>query len=470
MQTKQYQAYITKIVLFLLVIIVLLSLFLYFRGPHVRLVSFSQDITKTSYTKGVTLTLGFDRPIKQQDYGEFVSVSPATTYSLQTGNQAITLTFQESLLSDTEYTIGLKNGVYDQSGKRMDQDFTYKFKSGPSSLIYLDRDSLLAEEEGHDVIFKRTLGDDESKEIYSHQVIRGFAANNEYIAVAVAEEQSDNDRLVVVNLKTKAVTEPQLYNQGRILQLEIPVLGNNVLFTTAPDLNSESAETYEQTANLLSSYNIDTGSLSLLTDDTDNVIRATNVSVSKDGQIALIRDDNYDYYAVSPFNDYDPVLLGSNNEDFGFAKSDTEVIFRNNNAISTYDLSSSEVADRNIDGDAIIQQIDYNSNKLLILKTKYEFKNAQVTADSISTIYSFSDWTNNEKIVWQEEKENNEIVRRINPSYDSSIVAIEMAQEGCTYENIGINSECKESKIKLVGTDNKNSIGEFAGIYPTWLP
>ncbi len=472
MQIKDFNSMIFKIIVSLGVFAGIFSIFLYFRGPHIRLASFDKPL-EGSYSAGSILTLRFDRPVQQEDYSEYVKVSPKANFRIDTQNQSLALTFEESLQSDTEYKVSVAPEVIDQAGKKMTSEYTYQFKTPQATFYYLERDTYNNDLDGvTDAIFKKTVGNSKITTAYTDRTIRDFAVNSDYLVAVIAKEESDNDSLVVINLKTSVITEPSLYHKGRITNLQMPSSGGNILFSTVPDIGSVPTEQYPQFANLLTSYNADTDETNLLTDEKGNILQATRISVSKDGQIAIIRDDVLNYYAVSPFNDYDPVLLGTYIDDFGFANNDKEFLLRKNNIVVSYNIENSEVTDRiNEDvGYSFIQQVNYQSNDIFLAINRYSTNPSTLLSTSTSSIFKYPNWEEDGYEFWSKQDETSENFQQFYPNYDGKLIAIRTSQSDCTYDNIGPLSECKESTITLVNSETKEEIESFRGLYLKWLP
>jgi hypothetical protein len=471
MLTNNYYQKVVVICLALLTMIIGLSFVLYNQGPRVRLVQFSEDPAVTSLTKGSTMTLAFDRPLEQKDYTNSITISPDLAFTTKTNVQNITLTFDESFVHDTDYTVTVLPDVYDKSNKRMQNKFISSFSTSQPTYAYIERNYGIDYESDSGFFTDYTDADDhvllagaglEPEVIFSHPEIRSFAANRDYIIVVVKEE--DRDQLYTVDLATKEVRQDQLQLGGRINNLTLSPRGQIALFTVQPDFNQVSVEYYETFANRVESLNIKTGETLSLTNEAGEYIKAFDILSDNDGQVALVQDQMQSYYAVSPFNDYEPILIGSYSTSFGFNDNASEIVFRDREEIVRYDIASGGIIPVDLDNSGYTRDLSTKNSSIFASSTSY------TSGSTSSDIQRYTDWKSEAKVVWRSSPEDAGAISGFGQSYDNNLLAIRQNPESCRFDTIGTNSQCMTTSTTIFDISEQEIVESFRGFDLIWIP
>lgn len=472
MQTKNYYKLIAKLSLLGILISAVLSLILYGRGPHVRLVRFDSKIEESFATNGSTVTLHFDRPILQQDYTQSLSFEPGVEFSAITNEQRIVVTFKEALRANTTYTLKLEPNISDNTDRPMKESYIHTFKTGSPRFIYLQRnygpDQNIFNDKDDKVIVGSVVGAADSEEVYSAPVIRNFAANSKHAVVVVTD--GEDDKLVIIDLKTKKAREPKSNLKGYISNISLSQQGDTAVFTNQIDYSSVSPEYYEEYNNRVYALDIKTDNVRPLTKEGDDPIKAYNLTMNNDGQFALISDELGSYYLVSPFNDYEPILLGGHDFDYGFGSNDAEVIFNDRGRITSYELATSTVSERNLGSLESLQGINYRGNKIFFAYTASEYDAKATKFATTTEIYSSTGWGAETQKAWREPENNNGSVRSFAPSHGADYLALQYIPDGCEYDQLGATSQCKfvQTIIQKIGSEEASTV--INGFDLVWLP
>jgi|GEM_PF-2271628 len=468
----QINSYTKKVVLIcssMIIVIIGLSVSLYGQGPRVRFIQNINDVSDSALTTGSNLQIVFDRPIEQRDYSDLIYIKPEIAFTAKTNTQNITLILQGDLQSDIDYTVSVTPEIYDKSGKKMKNKYQHTFSTTKPSYVYLERNyddsnsdpsSLNNSTEADDHIKLATLGL-EPEVVFSHSQIRLFAANDSYIVVAVKE--GENDQLYTINLDTKDIRREQLKHEGRISNLVLAPRSKTALFTTRPDYGSSSPEYYEEYANRMESLDLDDGTLLSLTDVKDIPLKAYSINTDTDGQIALIQDIGQTYYAVSPFNDFDPILIGSYSGTFGFFGGGTEIIFRDGDDLVRYDIASANAASIELD-DGYVLDIEPINNTVNFSSTIYQ------PGLSYSQVGRIDEWGGDPVALWQSEADSNSSLREFTLSYDNALLALQFDPDKCQYDGLGASSHCEEVFQQIFDHEERKVLREFRGSNLVWLP
>ena len=467
MQTKEFYKFVIRIIFACVTGAVLLAVVLYNRGPHVRLVTFDSPVETTALTRNHSLTLHFDRPISQQDFSEAVQITPYVDTKITTQEQGLLVTFKESLHANTEYELTLDPSITDKSQKRMANTFSYRFKTGPAKYAYLQRnyDVSLDDPKSHfDKVLLGEVGSDTEKTIYEASEIRSFTANSSYAVVSVAGDSSDN--IVTIDLETNKIQEAPFRLDGTVNNIVLAARGKTALFTIQIDFDTATPEYYRQHNNRLYALDLDTQQLRQLTNETDEPLQAFKVSITHDGQIALINDGLTSYYAVSPYNDYDPILLGSHDYDYGFNDTGMQIIFRDVEQLSSYDLAQSKLIERAVDAPGYIQLVTEVNNDLFVIATDYTDR----TVSSRSQVLRSDGWDSDFKGVWQESENEAGLLRGVHISHGADYIALQLNPKNCEFDQVNGNSQCRKMKTAIYNVESGEPAKSLNGFDLVWLP
>lgn len=451
-------------------LIISISYLLYTNGPRVRLVQIDDAITQSTLTRGSSITLTFDRPLDKRDYTDAISLQPETNFTASVGTQAITLLIEENLTSNRAYTLRVAPEIYDRSGKKMRSNYTHTFKTAAPSYAYIERnygpneDPLKFDTTANvdDYIKLVSLGST-PEIVFAHPQIRLLAASKDFLVTAVKEEEFD--RLFVIDIATRDHKEIELLFRGRINNLALSERGQVALIEVQPDFNSVSEEYFNTYANRVEAIDLVSGDTWQLTDSSGTLLKAFELSIDTDGQVALIQDQDLTYYAVSPFNDYDPVLIGTYTSSFGFTNGASEILFSNYDDLVRYDVGAGESQPVGIDTDfdGYVQALSNKSGRLYASAITY------VAGRPRSQVNAYNE-QGESKTVWETAQADTDMLRDFSESYDGTVLSLQLNPEFCQYDSLGIGSQCKTTRIQVYDVDKQATIDEFTGSSLVWIP
>lgn len=449
----------------LLVVCVALAWILYTHGPRVRFVKTDFKPFETALTLDASMTLYFDRPLAATDISKAISFSPELKFDAKIKGQTVLIAIKENVRSGRTYTLHLDPSVQDTAGKTMRSEYTYSFTIGPARYAYIERNygtDYMADvpRERNDYIKIGTVGQ-ETRTVFAYPNIRSFAANSSY-AVVVGVNR-DEDVVFLVNLQTKEVQNVKLLFGGRITALSIAPQGSVALLSVQPEYTQVSADYYVDFAYRLVSLDLRSGAVASLSQSNGEYVKGVSVQLDRHGQFALVQDEKQSFYALSPYNDYDPVLIGAFGEAFTIDSQSGELLFRSSDNFIRYKTDTSERIPAVIPADGYVSQVQ-KGRSILYSSLSYASETSQ------SRVQSLADWNTNPTIVWEQSLADSSVMRSFTASYDESVLALQTNPESCQYDDIGLNTQCKEAQTILYDTNAKRQITNFPGFDVVWLP
>lgn len=465
-EKNTYRTLIVAMVILLVAGIIGLSLVLYGHGPRVRMIRFDADPSKTSLTKHSSLKISFDRPLKPMDYKEQILFFPPVDFTSQVSAQSITVTFNENLAANTEYTVSIGPYIYDQTGKPMRDNRLFSFSTEKPYYAYLERNygfsGTQTGDDADDYVKIARLGDPPTT-VFAHPHITSFVANNRFIVVAVHEDA--NDELYIITRDDNREIRMQTQLAGRIGNLTLSPRGNIALYTITPDFDSLSPDEYAQYANQVESVNLQTHESTVLRTAEGKPLKAYYIDSDADGQAVVVQNEAQLYFAVSPFNDFDPILIGSHSQSYGFDDSNNELIFRDDIDFIRHDSTSGNTQTAQLLTDDYIYLLTPNEGHLFAASRAYD------TAGAKTGIREYENWNDiNSKLVWQDSTDDKQTLRDFSLSYDNSLLALELGSDNCQYDDESPNNQCKDAHIILHDIYKNEAIEYIAGFDLIWLP
>ncbi len=348
--------------------ILVLALLVAMGGPRVRHVMVqNQDGGGEIASTNQGLTLVFDRPIEGTDLKTAIEVQPKTDFSVSHRNQQLSVTFDQNLLSDTDYVLTVSPELEDSLGKQMEHEYSYEFAAAEPSFTYLERNY------GHlerDKIIEKAPLSQQSYILFWADRISRFARNDRYVAV-VLPRADKTDELHVVDLETfeeRSIDIPsnaRIDNQFVFIARVRPESGDD-----APVVREGESYLKGYGSNKLYRYDIDGEQLQpidTLSDEGD----VESVLYSRDGQALLYRTIDGVYYVTGAAQTTEPTLLGSYGESGGFDRTNTKLTFSTGKGMAIYDAEAKELRELphiNIGGRITMPTFLHNSDELLYLK------------------------------------------------------------------------------------------------------
>ena len=460
MRTRLFEKSVLSFSVVLGLIIVGISIVLYNNGPRVRLVTFDRDPAQTSLSRGSSVTVRFDRPLEDRDYSNQISFEPEVNVSTQTLPQAIIITLEENLDSSTSYELSIGPDVFDRTGKSMRSTHTHQFDTTAPRFVYLERNYEEfdgAEDMQDDTVWLSGVGQ-EPEALFSHPVITMFAANDQYVVIATRAE--DEDLLTTINLETREQRQEELVLRGRINNLSLSPRGEVAIYSITPDFNTVSREYFNRFANRVDSISLTTGQTVSLTDENDFFIKVTSIDLENNGQVALVRDLEDTFYAISPYNDYDPVLVGSYIESLGFSADGTSVIFRNINGFTRYSVVDGSTGPVDYPVTGQLQSIREQEGVVFVSSGTF-------SGGAVRNFITRFDTTDTASLVWSGSEES---LLSFNSSYDTGYLALQLNPDECRFDRLTPNAQCTNTLTAIVDSETGNELQRFDGFDLVWLP
>jgi dipeptidyl aminopeptidase/acylaminoacyl peptidase len=217
------------LVLVLGVGILVLSLLVSTSGPRVRHIVAQNTGDGGLGIVDQRLTVFFDRPVEANDPASAVEIRPETRRTVTQRGQQVTISFDQNLLSDTEYAVTVGPDLEDGAGTRMDRGHTYEFRTAEPSFTFLKRDygpGTL------DEIVERVPSSGEQRILFEEDRISRFARNKDYLVVTIPREGNDELRLVPTGPGEN--DEIELPSGDRVSDLEFSPTDDRFVFLTEP--------------------------------------------------------------------------------------------------------------------------------------------------------------------------------------------------------------------------------------------
>ncbi len=351
--------------------ILILALLVTTSGPWVRQVVVqnrgSGEEDAASVNQGLTVV--FDRPISSSsaDFASAIEIRPQTDYTVSHRNQQLSITFEQNLLSNTDYVLTVKPVLEDELGKRMEGEYTYEFATAEPSFTYLERNY---DSGALDKVIERAPLSQESRVLFGAKRIKSFARNANYLAVVLS--RTDNtDELRVIDLGSHEGKSVDIPHDVRVDNLRFSPVDNQFVFVTRaipkPDASGSYLKAY---SNKLYRYDVDGEQLQPV-DTLSDEGNVQSVLYSPDGQALLYRTLDGEYYLTGATQTMDPVLLGKYEDSGRFDRTSTKLAFLYRSGIAIYDAQARElreVPDIRVGGRISTPVFLHNGDDLIYLR------------------------------------------------------------------------------------------------------
>lgn len=307
--------------------ILLLSFLVTTSGPRVRHVVVQNRDGDRVLTTNQGLTVVFDRPVevaRGRSVEEELDVSPKIDYTVSHRRGQIGITFEQNLLSDTEYVLTVGPALEDGSGTRMESAYSYEFETAEPTFTYLERNY---EPGAPDRIVERAPVSGKSQTLLEASQIGYFARNDNYLAVTTPVTEY-TDELRVVDLRSREVREVEVPGAVRIESLSFSPVEDRFVFVTRVIAGPGADESFRKGhEGRLYVYDISDGRL----DAVDTLSEKGNVEsarYSRDGQTLLYRTFDGTYYLTDAAASAPPTPLGGFAASGGFNRTNTKLVFQ----------------------------------------------------------------------------------------------------------------------------------------------
>jgi hypothetical protein len=158
------------------------------------------------------LTVVFDRPIESTDFEGAIEIEPQVAYTVSHRNQQLNITFDQNLLSNTDYVLTIKPLLEDDLGKQMAREYTYEFSTAEPSFTYLERSY---DHGSVDRIIERAPLSEKSNILFGADRIKFFARNDKYLAVVLPRADGTDE----LRVRDSGTLEERLVDNASSLRI-----------------------------------------------------------------------------------------------------------------------------------------------------------------------------------------------------------------------------------------------------------
>jgi hypothetical protein len=445
--------------------ILILALLVTTSGPRVRDVVMQNSSGDSIASLYQGLNVVFDRPVTSTDFASAVEISPETDYTVSHRNQQLSITFNQNLLSNTEYVLTVRPVLEDDLGKQMGREYTYGFATAEPSFTYLERNY---DPGAVDKVIQRAPLSQKSDILFGAHRIKSFARNNSYLA-AVTQRADHTDELRVVDLRTREERSVGIPTDVQVDNLSFSPVNNQFVFITRAIPKASVNESYLKAyADKLYRYDIDGEQLQPV-DTLSDQGNIQSALYSRDGQALLYLTLDGEYYLTSATQTSEPTLLGKYGDSGGFDRTNTKLAFLSGSGVAIYDAQAKEwreVPNIHIGGRISTPMFLHNGDGLLYLKDPLDAK----TGEALQVYTASTDGKVEDQVVDLQQSARffgDPVV-----SYDDRYVLIEATFEPQGDDDYVGNPKPKDARLVLYDRfDNKViDSGATRGIDPAWNP
>ena len=445
--------------------ILVLALLVTTSGPRVRNVAVQNQTGERISSVSQGLTVVFDRPIVGSDFESAIEFDPEVEYTVSHRQGQLSITFDQNLLSNTEYMLTIKPGIEDEAGRRMEGEYRYEFTTAEPSFTYLERnyDRGVA-----DRIIQRAPLSGESQILFGEDRIKSFARNGRYLAVVVLRPDN-TDELRVFDLETLEERSLDIPANMRVDNLRFSPTDNQFVFIPRAfgvDADDPDSETYAYN-NKLYRYDIDGDQLQPVDTSSDkgNVERAL---YSRDGQALLYKTINGSYYLTGATQTTETTPLGIYNDSGGFDRTNSKIAFQFASGATIYDAQAKETQELSqigSGGSISAPTFLHNSEELMYLWDPLNEKAGTKTKVYVAS----ADGEVEEQVVESQPEERFLDYPVI--SYDDRYVLVEATSEpsNSRFDDYVGNRQPQDARLVLYDRfDHKVVESNTHGIAPVW--
>jgi len=281
----------------LLVIVILVAL-VFIRGPHIREVTFSPELT--TQNTGEWLLMHTNVPLRPVHSSQIRVMPSTSTHVLSSGNE-VAIQFLRRLPYNTNYAVTLASSPL---------KLTYRFTTPKGVCYYLVSPGTIKE---------HVVGTSPDRTVYEAPFINEFALTGNYLAVVT--QQSATDGLVIVNLSSGQTFDAKLPEAGTIQQLEASPDGQDFSYTFT-SLNSAARPYYDST---LFSLNVPSNKSTPIYGFNHGLLRATAWAYSPSGLVMIVQTFSSVIEAVYVNGVTPPLPIGAYDIIDGFSSDGNDI-------------------------------------------------------------------------------------------------------------------------------------------------
>jgi Bacterial Ig-like domain len=445
--------------------ILVLALLVTTSGPRVRHVAVQNQSGDEIASVGQGLTVVFDRPIEGTDFESAIKFEPEVDYTVSHRKGQLSITFDQNLLSNTEYVLTIRPELEDDLGRRMEREYSYEFTTEEPSFTYLERNY---DRGAVDRIIQRAPLSGESQVLFGEDRIKSFARNGRYLAVVVPR-RDNTDELRVIDFATLEERSVDIPSNVRVDNLRFSPTDNQFVFVprvVGADAGDLDSETFAAN-NKLYRYDIDGEQLQPVDTSSDKG-NVESALYSRDGQALLYKTIDGSYYLTGATRTTETTPLGIYEDSGGFDRTNTKIAFQFGNGVTIYDAQakeSQELPDIGTGGSISAPMFLHNGDELIYLWDPLNTKEGEATQVYVAS----ADGKVEEQVIGSQPLErffDNPVI-----SYDDRYVLVEATSEPSKFkldDYVG-NRQPEDTRLILYDRFEHRVIdSDTHGIDPVW--
>lgn len=394
---------------------VLLGVYAFMAGPKISNVTYN-DISSPS-----TISLEMNTRL-DESLAPTISVTPNTEFSYSLNNRALTIRFNEPLLSSTTYEIRI-TGLTDSRGKS--SNLEHSFLTASNAIVYIER-----REDGDDLLREKQIGAEPST-IYETETLYDFVQGK--TTLLVVEASNEKPQIVEASSKRNIEQEPD----GTLRGIFGSSFGDLYILSYVREDN-RSTETYL--------YDALENRFQQLFDANGAPIEILEATLAEDGETIFYRDKNdFTLYVDNVFDNQPALPLGVISkinryfpDNSGIAVERPE---RNPGLISIINTYSGDVEEVDLGLSTSLSTVAVNRTAYAV---RVDFIGESLSSDVI--------------IVSEESSEtfytpNSEVrLHAIDISLNDEFISIESSPKPVIYDNYALNSQPRSSTVTILDT------------------
>lgn len=434
--------------------ILVLSLLVSTSGPRVRHVVAQNQGDGGPGIVDQRLTVFFDRPVEAADPAAAVEVRPEARHTVTQRGQQVMITFDQNLLSDTEYAVTVGPGLEDGTGTRMDRGHTHEFRTAEPSFTYLKRDygpGTL------DEIVERAPSSGEQRTLFEEDRISRFARNDDYLAVAIPRE--DSDELHLVPTGSGGDEKIELPSGDRIADLEFSPTDDQFVFLTEPNGGGGPGKLYRYDVGEGRAHPVE------LPEGEDSF---SDALYSRDGQALLFGTLDGSFYLTGATQETEPTPLGEYESSGGFDRTNARISFRaQTESVVVYDAVERRLLDLPLVGAGMETSTPtfLHNSDALVYRQDFVDRSADVTLSEVYVAYSDGKVEKQITALYPATFFDAPVV-----SHDDRYVLIESTLDRSEGDGYPENEQPKDAFLSLYDRSEGKVVEEVPGIDPVWSP
>ena len=444
--------------------ILVLALLVTTSGPRVRQVAVQNQNADRISSVGQGLTVVFDRPIEGTDFESVIEFEPEVNYTVSHRQGQLSITFDQNLLSNTEYVLTVKPEIEDDLGKRMEREYSYEFTTEEPSFTYLERNYGRGEGAVDRVVQRAPLSG-KRQVLFGEDRIKSFARNGRYLAVVVLRPDN-TDELRVVDLASTEERTVDISPNAKVDNLRFSPTDNQFVFVlrvVGAPTDDPNSETFDDSSRLYL-YDIDGEQLQPV-DTASDKGNVKSALYSRDGQALLYETTDGQYYLTGATRATETTPLGIYHDSGGFDRTNTKIAFQFGDSVTIYDaqaMESQELSQIGTGARISAPTFLHNSEELIYL---WDPLNAKV--GTTTRVYVASpDGKVEEQVVDSQPQER--LFDHPVISYDDRYVLVEAASESSDLDNYTGNRQPEDARLVLYDRFDGEVIDEIRGMDPVW--